>query len=206
MPACCPRNRAMHSALPQVRPEPSRRLPHGQDGSRRASHAAYASSSAVPPLPGTETTGRMRPPGRASHSRGLSAAGLPGMGPIVQSSLLRNLPDPFPRGAGERLHDRRPGSPANHAGQSSQPAIVPRYRPNLVGRLGSTAISCRGPPLSALMVVHAPAGRLQPQFWLPIPFGAQALGQVSRRAARRRRSSSMKATSSVPPIVPRMRA
>lgn len=121
MPACCPRNRAMHSALPQVRPEPSRRLPHGQDGSRRASHAAYASSSAVPPLPGTETTGRMRPPGRASHSRGLSAAGLPGMGPIVQSSLLRNLPDPFPRGAGERLHDRRPGSPANHADQSSQP-------------------------------------------------------------------------------------
>ncbi len=105
MPACCSRNRATHSALPQVRPEPRRRLPHGQAGGRRASHAAYASSSAVPPLPGTETTGRMRPPGRASHSRGPSAAGLPGMGPIAQSSLLRNPPDPFPRGAGERLHD-----------------------------------------------------------------------------------------------------
>jgi hypothetical protein len=105
VPACCPRNRATHSALPQVRPEPRRRLPHGQAGSRRASHAAYASSSAVPPLPGTETTGRMRPPGRASHSRGMSAAGLPGIGPIDQSSLLRNPPDPFPRGAGERLHD-----------------------------------------------------------------------------------------------------
>jgi hypothetical protein len=111
VPACCPRNRATHSALPQVRPEPRRRLPHGQAGSRRASHAAYASSSAVPPWPGTETTGRMRPPGRASHSRGLSAAGLPGIGPIDQSSLLRNPPDPFPRGAGERLHD-----PAGAAG------------------------------------------------------------------------------------------
>ena len=56
-------------------PEPRRGLPHRQAGRKRASQAPYASSSAMPPEPGTETTGRIRPPGNANHSRGLSVAG-----------------------------------------------------------------------------------------------------------------------------------
>ncbi len=63
---------------PAVRPEPRRGLPHRQAGRKRASQAPYASSSAMPPGPGTETTGRIRPPGNASHSRGLSVAGSSG--------------------------------------------------------------------------------------------------------------------------------
>lgn len=88
----CSRSRVTHSARPQVRPEPRRGRPQWQAGSRRASQAACVSSSAVPPVPGTETTGRIRPPGKASHSRGLSAAGLPGLGPIARLS-----PAPEPR-------------------------------------------------------------------------------------------------------------
>jgi hypothetical protein len=87
--ASCRRNEATHSALPQLRPEPRRGRPHRQVGRSRACHAACAISSAGPPLPGTETTGRIPPPGRASHSRGLPPAGLPGTGSIVQSSQLR---------------------------------------------------------------------------------------------------------------------
>jgi hypothetical protein len=85
-PASGPRNQATHSALPQVRPEPRRGLPHRQIGCWRASHAACVSNSAAPPSPGTETTGRIRPPGKASHSCGLTAAALAGMGPIAPSS------------------------------------------------------------------------------------------------------------------------
>ena len=96
MPASCWRSRATHSVLPQVRPEPSRGLPHRQAGRRRASHAAYASSSAGPPVSGSETTGRIWPPGKASHSRGLSAAGLPSIGPIAPSSLPPEPHQPFP--------------------------------------------------------------------------------------------------------------
>lgn len=88
----------MHSALPQVRPEPRRRLPHLQAGSMRASHAACASSSAVPSSPGTETTGLSRPPGRASHSRGLSKAGLPGLKPWRSLGWSGTSPAPFPGG------------------------------------------------------------------------------------------------------------
>jgi hypothetical protein len=83
MPTSCTRSPATHSALPQVRPEPRRVLPHRQTGRKRASQASYASSSPMPPGPGTETTGRIRPPGNASHSRGLSAAGPPGTPPIT---------------------------------------------------------------------------------------------------------------------------
>src|SRR5260370_11522347 len=43
-------------------------------------------------LAGTETTGRIRPPGRASHSRGLSAAGLPGMEPLAPPSPPQEPP------------------------------------------------------------------------------------------------------------------
>ncbi|MGO8888286.1 MAG: ATP-binding cassette domain-containing protein [Streptosporangiaceae bacterium] len=86
MPISCTRSPATHSALPQVRPEPRRGLPHEQAGRKRASQAAYASNSAMPPGPGTETTGRIRPPGNASHSLGLSAAGPPGTEPITPFS------------------------------------------------------------------------------------------------------------------------
>src|SRR5271169_3184353 len=83
MPASRTRSSATHSALPQVRPEPRRGLPHRQVGRKRASQAPYASSSAMPPEPGTETTGRIRPPGNASHSRGLSVAGSSGTLPMT---------------------------------------------------------------------------------------------------------------------------
>jgi hypothetical protein len=79
-------SRAMHSALPQVRPEPRHGLPHRQAGARRASHAACVSSSTVPSSARTETTGRIPPPARASHSRGRTVPGLPGVGPIARSS------------------------------------------------------------------------------------------------------------------------
>jgi len=69
----------MHSAAPQVRPDPSRGLPHRQVGRSRASQASYGSSSVAPSLPGTDTTGRIRPPGMASHSRGLATESPPGM-------------------------------------------------------------------------------------------------------------------------------
>jgi len=88
VPISCPRSLATHSALPQVRPEPRRGLPHWQADRMRASQAACASNSAMPPGPGTETTGRIRPPGNASHSRGLSAAGPPGTEPMTPSSSV----------------------------------------------------------------------------------------------------------------------
>jgi hypothetical protein len=44
----------------------------------------------MPPGPGTETTGRIRPPGNASHSRGLSAAGSSGTLPMI-TIFLRSL-------------------------------------------------------------------------------------------------------------------
>jgi hypothetical protein len=87
----CFRSPATHSALPQVRPEPRRGLPHWQVGCSRASQAAYASSSAIPFSPGTETTGRIRPPGKASHSRGLSA-GSPDTEPMTPFSLVPAVP------------------------------------------------------------------------------------------------------------------
>ena len=37
----------------------------------------------MPPGPGTETTGRIRPPGNASHSRGPSVAGSSGTLPMT---------------------------------------------------------------------------------------------------------------------------
>ena len=87
----CTRSPATHSALPQVRPEPRRGWPHRQVGRKRVSQAAYASSSAMPPGPGTETTGRIPPPGSASHSRGLSAAGSSGTDPMTPFS---SIPEP----------------------------------------------------------------------------------------------------------------
>ena len=94
VPRSCTRSAATHCALPQVRPEPRRGRPHLQADRKRASQAACASNSAIPSGPGTETTGRMRPPGSASHSRGLSAAGPPVAEPIVPLSPFLNPPLP----------------------------------------------------------------------------------------------------------------
>jgi hypothetical protein len=124
VPASCPRSRATHSALPQVRPEPSRGLPHRQAGRRRASHAAYASNSAGPPVPGTETTGRIWPPGSASHSRGLSAAGLPGIGPMAPSSPLRNPASPL-----SQPIPARPDPPRVTQGLSRKPWVKTTLAP-----------------------------------------------------------------------------
>ena len=92
----------MHSVAPQVRPEPSLGLPHRQVGRSRPSQTSYGSSSVSPSLPGTDTTGRIRPPGMASHSRGLATESPPGMEFILLFSLgwqnRRALaaPGPFP--------------------------------------------------------------------------------------------------------------
>jgi hypothetical protein len=93
----------MHSALPHVRPEPRRGLPHRQAGRKRASQAPYASSSAMPPAPGTETTGRIPPPGNASHSRGLSVAGSSATLPMTLLSPVPEAQSPGPSGAASDL-------------------------------------------------------------------------------------------------------
>ena len=63
----------------------------------RASQAACEINSSSPSSPGTETTGRIRPPGSASHSRGLSsAAGRRGAEPITQSSQEAGTPGSAP--------------------------------------------------------------------------------------------------------------
>ena len=71
-------------------PNPGEACRTGRRGRKRASQAPYASNSAMPPAPGTETTGRIPPPGKASHSRGLSAAGSSGTPPIP---LFSSVPD-----------------------------------------------------------------------------------------------------------------
>ncbi len=92
----------MHSTAPQVRPEPSRGLPHRQVGRSRPSQTSYGSSSVSPSLPGTDTTGRIRPPGMASHSRGLATESPPGMEFILlfllgwQNRRPLAAPGPFP--------------------------------------------------------------------------------------------------------------
>ena len=123
VPRSCTRSAVTHCALPQVRPEPRRGRPHLQADRKRASQAACASNSAIPSGPGTETTGRMRPPGSASHSRGLSAAGPPGAGPIVLLSPFLNPASP------------RPGGSAR-AGSSSAP-------PDTIGP-GPAPVACQG--------------------------------------------------------------
>ena len=134
-PGCPPpsssRSLATHSTLPQVRPEPSRGRPQPQGRTGRASQAACEINSSAPSSPGTETTGRIRPPGSASHSRGRSAAaGRRGAYPITQSCQGRPSPRVWrcalPRVAiiGDSTECRSDGQLRANYGGDRQPPIL----------------------------------------------------------------------------------
>src|SRR6266700_1137021 len=167
MPASCTRSWATHSALPQVRPEPRRGLPHRQAGRTRASQAPYASSSAMPPEPGTETTGRIPPPGNASHSLGLPAAGSSGTPPTMTTILLLFSSVPDARKLLARTGPTGPARPAASrsgprallASSLAAPAVHHARRRQGVPPPGSGAVPAAGPGSRQLLNVGVRVGR-----------------------------------------------